>query len=98
SRHPRRAVGRGLAAAMAVVLALLAAGAAWMRTLPHHSPHVPPGEAYEAYVKGRHLLDQRWLPSLAQAREQFDRAIALDPRYPAAQAGMADTYSAMADF
>lgn len=97
-RDPRRAAWRGLAAAMAVVLALLAAGAAWMRTLPHRIRHVPAAEAYEAYVKGRHLLDQRWLPSLAQAREQFDRAIALDPQYPAAQAGMADTYSAMADF
>jgi DNA-binding winged helix-turn-helix (wHTH) protein/tetratricopeptide (TPR) repeat protein len=96
SRQPRRSAWRGIAAA--VVLALLAAGAAWMRTLPHHSRHVPAAEAYEAYVKGRHHLDQRRLQSLAQAREQFDRAVALDPQYPAAQAGIADTYSAMADF
>jgi DNA-binding winged helix-turn-helix (wHTH) protein/tetratricopeptide (TPR) repeat protein len=95
--QPRRGAWRWVAAA--VVLALRAAGAAWMRTSPVHGPrHVPTAEAHEAYVKGRQALDQRWLPSLEKAREQFDRAIALDPQYPAARAGMADAYSAMADF
>lgn len=84
--------------AAAIVLALFAAGAAWMLRFPLRSPHIPRAEAHEAYVKGRHFLDQRLLPSLEKAREQFERAIALDPQYPAARAGMADTYSAMADF
>jgi tetratricopeptide (TPR) repeat protein len=95
---PRRAAGRQAAVAATVVLALFAVGAAWMLRFPLRRPHIPTPQAHEAYVKGRHLLDQRLLPSLEQAREQFDRAIALDPQYPAARAGMADTYSAMADF
>src|SRR5262245_28015529 len=95
---PHRAAGRRAAMAATVVLALFAAGAAWMLRFPLRKPHVPTAEAHEAYVKGRHFLDQRLLPSLEQAREQFERAIALDPQYPAARAGMADTYSAMADF
>ncbi len=94
----RRAAGRQVAVAATIVLALFAAGAAWMLRFPLRSPHIPRGEAQAAYVKGRHLLDQRRLPSLQQAREQFDRAVALDPQYPAARAGMADAYSAMADF
>ncbi|HEV8581622.1 MAG TPA: winged helix-turn-helix domain-containing protein [Thermoanaerobaculia bacterium] len=95
---PQRPIAwRGIAAA-AVVLALLAAGAAWMRTPPRPGRHVAPAEAHEAYLKGRYFLDQRSLQSLQKAKEQFERAVALDPQDPAAQAGMADTYSAMADF
>jgi tetratricopeptide (TPR) repeat protein len=96
--RPRRSVGRGVAAAAVVVLALFAAGASWVLRFPLRSRHVPTADAYEAYVKGRYFLDQRSLEGLKQAREQFARAVALDPQGPAAQAGMADTYSAMADF
>jgi DNA-binding winged helix-turn-helix (wHTH) protein/Tfp pilus assembly protein PilF len=95
--RPRWSAGRGIAAAAVVVLAVFAAGAAWMLRFPHRR-HVPTAEAYEAYVKGRFFLDQRSLEGLKQAREHFARAVALDPQDPASMAGMADTYSAMADF
>lgn len=85
-----------IAAMMAV--AVFAAGAAWMLTVARHSRHVPPAEAHEAYVKGRYFLDQRSIRGWRQALEQFERALALDPQYPAAQAGLADTYAAMSDF
>jgi DNA-binding winged helix-turn-helix (wHTH) protein/Tfp pilus assembly protein PilF len=97
TREPRPMAWRGVAAA-AMALALLAAGGAWMRTPQRPSRHVAPAEAHEAYLKGRYFLDQRSLQSLQQAKEQFERAVALDSQDPAAQAGMADTYSAMADF
>jgi DNA-binding winged helix-turn-helix (wHTH) protein/Tfp pilus assembly protein PilF len=96
--RPRRSVGREVAAAAVVVLALFAAGASWVLRFPLRSRHVPTADAYEAYVKGRYFLDQRSLEGLKQAREHFARAVALDPQDPASMAGMADTYSAMADF
>src|SRR5712692_9663805 len=48
-RQSRPAAWRNVAAAVA--LALFAAGAAWMLTLPRRSRHVPTAESHEAYVK-----------------------------------------------
>jgi DNA-binding winged helix-turn-helix (wHTH) protein/tetratricopeptide (TPR) repeat protein len=84
--------------AATVVLALAAASALWVLTAARHRRHVPPAEAHEAYLKGRYFLDQRSIRGWRQALEQFERAVALDPRDPAAQAGLADAYSAMSDF
>src|SRR5262249_43416492 len=84
-------------AAMAV-LAVVVLAAIWVVTLAPHRRHVPPPEAHEAYLKGRYFLDQRSMRGLQQAREQFERAVALDPQDPAAHAGLADAYSAMSDF
>jgi DNA-binding winged helix-turn-helix (wHTH) protein/Tfp pilus assembly protein PilF len=86
------------AVAATAVLALSAASAIWMLTAARHGRHVPPAEAHEAYLRGRYFLDQRSIRGWRQALEQFERAVALDPQDPAAQAGLADTYSAMSDF
>jgi len=94
--RPRRSARSTVAATVA--LALAAAGALWMLPAASHRRHVPPAEAHEAYLKGRYFLDQRSIRGWRQALEQFERAVALDPRDPAAQAGLADTYSAMSDF
>lgn len=95
-RRPRGSSWPAVAATVA--LALAAAGALWMLPVGRHRRHVPPAEAHEAYLKGRYFLDQRSIRGWRQALEQFERAAALDPRDPAAQAGLADTYSAMSDF
>ncbi|MCI0625989.1 MAG: tetratricopeptide repeat protein [Acidobacteria bacterium] len=88
----------GILTAAGIVLALFAAGAAWILTSSSRSRHAPSAEAHEAYLKGRYFLDQRSVEGFRQALEHFKRAVALDPLDPAAQAGLADTYSAMADF
>ena len=49
-------------------------------------------EAYEFYLKGRALLYQRGM-AMFQASECFEDAIALDPQYALAHAGLADSYS-----
>jgi DNA-binding winged helix-turn-helix (wHTH) protein/tetratricopeptide (TPR) repeat protein len=95
-RRPRRA--SWLAGAATAALALFAAGAIWVLAGGRHSRHVPSAEAHEAYLKGRYFLDQRSIRGWQQALQQFERAAALDARDPAAQAGLADTYSAMSDF
>jgi DNA-binding winged helix-turn-helix (wHTH) protein/Tfp pilus assembly protein PilF len=93
--HARRASRWTAAAALA---ALAVAGAAGTLIVPRRSRHVPTPESHEAYVKGRYFLDQRSIRGWRQALEHFERAVALDPRSPAAHAGLADAYAAMSDF
>ncbi|HEV8608577.1 MAG TPA: serine/threonine-protein kinase, partial [Thermoanaerobaculia bacterium] len=53
-------------------------------------------EAYQAYLQGR-VAFLRFTPeSLAEAEEYFNRAIAKDPQYALAYAGLADTYIQLA--
>lgn len=50
-------------------------------------------EAYEAYLKGRYFWNQRSESSYRKAIAAFEQAIALDPQYAQAYAGLADAYS-----
>jgi serine/threonine protein kinase/tetratricopeptide (TPR) repeat protein len=48
-------------------------------------------EAYQLYLKGRELLYRRGL-YMKQARQCFEQAVALDPKYALAWSGLADVY------
>lgn len=50
-------------------------------------------QAYEAYLQGRHLFHRRAGNDLAQAKLHFERAVAIDPEYGRAWAGLAGVYS-----
>jgi TolB-like protein/Flp pilus assembly protein TadD len=50
-------------------------------------------EAYQLYLKGRFAWNKRTDRDLQLAAEFFQQAIALDPDYALAYAGLADTYS-----
>jgi TolB-like protein/DNA-binding winged helix-turn-helix (wHTH) protein len=50
-------------------------------------------EAYEAYLKGRYFLNKRSSEGMKTAAGYFEQAIALDPRFALAYAGLADCYS-----
>ncbi|HTF43745.1 MAG TPA: winged helix-turn-helix domain-containing protein [Terriglobales bacterium] len=50
-------------------------------------------EAYEAYLKGRYFLNKRSSEGMKTATGYFEQAIALDPRFALAYAGLADCYS-----
>jgi TolB-like protein/Flp pilus assembly protein TadD len=50
-------------------------------------------EAYEEYLRGRHHVARRTPEDALKARECFERAIAIDPDYAAAWAGLAMAYS-----
>jgi TolB-like protein/Tfp pilus assembly protein PilF len=52
-------------------------------------------EAYNLYLKGRFFWNK---VSYKEAIEYFERALALDPNYALAYAGLADTYNRMAFF
>lgn len=49
-------------------------------------------EAYEMYLKGRFYWNKRTPDTLLKSTEYFDKAIALDPNFALAYAGMADSY------
>jgi adenylate cyclase len=50
-------------------------------------------QAYELYLSGRQLFHQFRRKSFERAREMFSRAIALDPEFASAHAGLADCCS-----
>jgi eukaryotic-like serine/threonine-protein kinase len=50
-------------------------------------------EAYQLYLKGRFYWNKRTPDALERAVEYFKRAIALDPGYALAYAGLADAYA-----
>jgi tetratricopeptide (TPR) repeat protein len=53
--------------------------------------------AYETYLKGRYLWNQRTRDSLENSVRYFERAIELDPGYAPAYAGLADSYLTLHD-
>jgi TolB-like protein/Tfp pilus assembly protein PilF len=55
------------------------------------TPTVNP-EAYELYLKGRFFWNKRSVVELRKAIEYFNQAIARDPNYALAYAGLADSY------
>jgi TolB-like protein/DNA-binding winged helix-turn-helix (wHTH) protein/Tfp pilus assembly protein PilF len=55
----------------------------------------PSYEAYDCYLKGRYFWNQRTAKGFQQAAEYFQQAIAKDPKYARAYAGLADTFGLM---
>ena len=49
-------------------------------------------DAYHAYLKGIYFLNKRNANAFGRAVESFERAIAIDPSYAMAYAGLADAY------
>ena len=52
-------------------------------------------EAYKSYLKGRYLWNRRTGESLTKAIDCFNQAIAIDPGYALAHAGLADCYQVL---
>jgi serine/threonine-protein kinase len=83
------AVQDEIASAIAGKLRLTLSGGETARSVRVPTQHIG---AYELYLKGRALLYQRGR-SIPKARECFEQAVALDPNYAQAWAGMADAYT-----
>jgi serine/threonine protein kinase len=54
--------------------------------------HTENVEAYQLYLRGRHCVLRQTIESLAKGSEYLKQAIALDPEYALAYAGMAEYY------
>jgi DNA-binding winged helix-turn-helix (wHTH) protein/TolB-like protein/Flp pilus assembly protein TadD len=83
------AISRKVAGALAVQL-----GVEEKARLGKHDTNS--SEAYELYVKGRYFWEKFTPADHQKATEYFNQAIAKDPDYAAAYAGLADTYGASA--
>jgi TolB-like protein/Tfp pilus assembly protein PilF len=55
-------------------------------------------EAYELYLKGRFFWNKRTGPDLKTACDYFQQAIAADPKYATAYAGLAESYLLIPEF
>ncbi|MGB2888579.1 MAG: tetratricopeptide repeat protein, partial [Candidatus Acidiferrales bacterium] len=55
-------------------------------------------EAYQDYLKGRYWWNKRTGEGLNKGIEYFQQAIAKDPTYALAYAGLADSYSVLSDY
>ena len=55
-------------------------------------------EAYQSYLKGRHFLSRRTEATLRQAIEWFRKAVAADPEFAQAWAGLADAYALLPSY
>src|SRR5439155_1501567 len=55
-------------------------------------------EAYELYLKGRFFWNKRTGADLKRAIDYFNQAIAKDPNYALAYAGLADSYTLLSVF
>ncbi|HZP05274.1 MAG TPA: winged helix-turn-helix domain-containing protein [Terracidiphilus sp.] len=55
-------------------------------------------EAHDAYLKGLYFASQRTKSGFEQAVENFSNAVAIDPRYAAAYAQLADMYNLMGQY
>jgi len=60
--------------------------------------HTQNPQAYQEYLKGLYFWNKRTGPAAQTAIQHFDRAIALDPSYAQAYAGLAQCYSLISYF
>jgi len=96
----------GLKLLAAAALIFIVAGAAWVlyrrlaspnSTSASHAgaPHAADtgsAQARELYTQGRASLSRRSADGIQQSIEQFGQAVAIDPNYAVAYAGLADAY------
>jgi adenylate cyclase len=64
-----------------------------LRSQPTSSP-----AAFQAYLRGRYFWNQRSAEGLERAISEFQSALAADPDYSLAYAGLADAYAALAQY
>jgi DNA-binding winged helix-turn-helix (wHTH) protein/TolB-like protein/Flp pilus assembly protein TadD len=83
------AVQDAISERVATALALPLTGEERARLTRRHTENV---EAYQLYLRGRYFLSRRRPDALHRAVEHFRQAIALDPNYSLAHAGLADAY------
>lgn len=78
---------------VAAALALRLGSAERMRLTKHHTENV---EAYQLYLRGRFHVFKLTPPEINKGISYFQQAIAIDPRYALAYAGLSDAYRSLA--
>ena len=65
---------------------------------PPMNRHVSNNEAYQLYLQGRYLWNQRTPDAIAKSIDYFQKAIAKDPQDALAYAGLADAYNLLSEY
>lgn len=65
---------------------------------PKSAPSPNSYEAYDLYLQGRYFWNKRTKEGFQRAADCFEQAIARDPNYARAYAGLADTYELMSSW
>ena len=60
--------------------------------------HTDKTAAYQLYLKGRYYWNKRTEDGLKKGIDHFQQAIAVDPNYALAYAGLADSYNLLASY
>jgi Tfp pilus assembly protein PilF len=94
-RPSRRSTARVVAAA---VLVLFAGGALSWPIGPPRKHHNPDPLALDQYIRGRFLMDRHNEKGLRDSVAAFEGAIARDPQFAAAYAGLADASNMLAQY
>lgn len=89
---PRRLDRRFVAAGL--VSTLLVAGGMWIETRPR-AINI---EAQKSFKRGEEFAKRRTQDALNNAVQEYSRAVRIEPQYTEALVGLADAYSAMANF
>ncbi len=84
--------------AAAILIALAGGALSWPIRPVQSKVHEPDPSALEQYIRGRFLLDRHSEKSLRSSVASFERAIAGDPRFAAAHAGLADAYNLLSQY
>ncbi|MBM3736004.1 MAG: hypothetical protein FJW39_09485 [Acidobacteria bacterium] len=69
-----------------------------LRVTVNRSAYSPDAEAYQLYVRGRHAWNRRTEAGFRKAVIFFERAVAIDPNFALAHAGLSDCHSLLCDF
>ncbi|MGH9754614.1 MAG: winged helix-turn-helix domain-containing protein, partial [Blastocatellia bacterium] len=93
---PPRRFSRTLLFALTPAFTLLAIWLIWGERKQLTWRHTENPEAYEAYARGLFFWNKRTEDGLSRSIEYFNQALAEDPRYALAWAGLADSYAVTA--
>jgi adenylate cyclase len=80
------------------IIANLKAGPLLPAAAESTNRHVPPADAYHAYLKGRYMWSRVTPADFQKAVSQFEEAIALDPGYAPSYLALAQAYSGVATY
>jgi tetratricopeptide (TPR) repeat protein len=103
---PRRSLQPArIATAILILLGILGAGVLarhWgsdsMPIATASARHQPPADARELYLTALYHWNTRSADGLKQAKAEFEQALAKDPDYPEAHAGLANAYNLLAQY
>ena len=87
-----------VAAVLVVLLAIVALVLARTRAGYSGLAHVPDSLAQDLYLRGRYLMDRQTEGALHESAVNFQQAVARDPGFAAAYAGLADAYNLLSQF